>query len=940
MTWASNIYNRICGNKNYSQLQNAEQEDVGDVIDQTELAEKLKDITLDTLSKKVHGKLISKRIETMKKKAKAPEKQPENKPKSLSEKVASITTQNYPKEIKLSNGTTTSVDFIERQVLMLDIIVNRILLDSAGSVLKDYNDPYVQIDQEAKEKPKGDAGKKVDSGVGLSIKIDVPGDKSKVKGEKIDKTAEKDCPAKKTPPSKSIIEESTWKDLELLNGEQFDENGNRVVETDKEGKPIENAQIIKASVASNLCEGKVKTKIGEIGFRQRLANPTSDLEVLKKRQQLVTLLSDSKAGGIRRKINKELNILAENELHLLSFWQVKDQLLVGRADRFFFRYVESLDKWLNKTKFAVTMHGGLEKVNTRLRTLIKTVAVVAMPLIALNAMGAFNKYPEFSENLDTVGQRFTATAGPIFFIASFLQNKTIKAISNLWGWCVAASTVAKDWGWQKAEAEYCELIHEKTLAISKYYKSMKTIHKILSNKDNTGLADNLEQYKKFDDFIKNPKLKTLFGALNSRSFDCDTPTEYNQMGNIMVAWMELQDAGIRTEFEKGLHAIAEIDTVLTTVSLVTTSKDKPKAKFCVANFVPGDEPMIHLENYWHPMVKEEKLVTNSIKLGKDGDARNIIVTGSNTGGKSTALRSISTSVVMAQSLGIAPAESMTLTAFDKVKSSMTTKDDVQKGDSLFQGQVKFVDKSIKELRELDKTKQKSLFIVDEMFNGTSEKSGKPHAKGSARIMGKFRNNITIFATHFSNVPTLEKQTNGMYKNYCVGTDASNTPDYKLKPGIGTLDPAKGVKEKLNLDKEVSDAIDEETTELEFEMVAKELSKQDETTIIQSHQKLTDMLTRKDLPEDVRKELEETIKLMGSVGAVSKKHLKKEKVSKPTMAETMSAASGMGLGLSGSSIVDPHASVRRLSRELEDLCFSESNGYSMAYDNSGLETKTG
>ena len=77
------------------------------------------------------------------------------------------------------------------------------------------------------------------------------------------------------------------------------------------------------------------------------------------------------------------------------------------------------------------------------------------------------------------------------------------------------------------------------------------------------------------------------------------------------------------------------------------------------------------------MIAQDKAVSNNLTLDKD--SKGIILTGSNTGGKSTFLRSLSSNLILAQGLGIACSESTVLTPFKLMYSSIHISDSLEKG---------------------------------------------------------------------------------------------------------------------------------------------------------------------------------------------------------------------------------------------------------------------
>ena len=82
-----------------------------------------------------------------------------------------------------------------------------------------------------------------------------------------------------------------------------------------------------------------------------------------------------------------------------------------------------------------------------------------------------------------------------------------------------------------------------------------------------------------------------------------------------------------------------------------------------------------------------------------GGTRNITLTGPNAGGKSTFLMGMTTSLLLSQTFGIAPAKEAKLTPFDKINTSINIMDDIAAGKSLFMAVHKSISRESKKWGE-------------------------------------------------------------------------------------------------------------------------------------------------------------------------------------------------------------------------------------------------
>ena len=143
----------------------------------------------------------------------------------------------------------------------------------------------------------------------------------------------------------------------------------------------------------------------------------------------------------------------------------------------------------------------------------------------------------------------------------------------------------------------------------------------------------------------------------------------------------------------------------------------------------------------------------------------MIVTGPNAGGKSTTLKGIAISLILAQTFGIVPADEAVITPFTKIASYLNITDDIVAGRSLFKAEVMRAHNLIETVEKLE-SKQFSFVILDEIFNGTSPHEGAAAAYWNGKHLGSFDRSIAIVATHFPLLTDLEKITPS-FTNYRV-----------------------------------------------------------------------------------------------------------------------------------------------------------------------------
>lgn len=282
-------------------------------------------------------------------------------------------------------------------------------------------------------------------------------------------------------------------------------------------------------------------------------------------------------------------------------------------------------------------------------------------------------------------------------------------------------------------------------------------------------------------------MKKLLAILQKDTFKGKF-TLASHLGNITAANSLMM--GSRRDWVAIFESIGHLDMYLSVARLMRDSSNS-RTPYCFANYEDRSLPHIALTDFWNPFVDPEKVVTNSLELGKTD--RHMILTGPNTGGKSTVLKAIAINVLMAQTLGIAAARSFDFVPFSTIITNIRIEDNIEKGISLFKAEADRAALLKKTISAL-KSDQFGLVIIDEMFRGTAPDQAALLAHLYAKDeLGNMSNCMLLEATHYPEMIKLESETNGLFSNYRVAIERN--PDgtlhrtYQLQRGSTTQNVA-------------------------------------------------------------------------------------------------------------------------------------------------------
>lgn len=170
-----------------------------------------------------------------------------------------------------------------------------------------------------------------------------------------------------------------------------------------------------------------------------------------------------------------------------------------------------------------------------------------------------------------------------------------------------------------------------------------------------------------------------------------------------------------------------------------------------------------IKNGRHPVIEE--YITEGSFISNDtyldaGKNRTIILTGPNMSGKSTYMRQIALITVMAHIGCFVPADAAVIPVTDKIFTRIGASDDILLNQSTFMVEM------IESAFIIKNATKKSLIIIDELGRGTSTQDGLSIAQAIIEYINEKIRAKTVFATHFSELISLEKDTEGI-NNYRV-----------------------------------------------------------------------------------------------------------------------------------------------------------------------------
>jgi DNA mismatch repair protein MutS len=233
-----------------------------------------------------------------------------------------------------------------------------------------------------------------------------------------------------------------------------------------------------------------------------------------------------------------------------------------------------------------------------------------------------------------------------------------------------------------------------------------------------------------------------------------------------------------------LEVIGLIDAYVSLAEVYMEQKNT-QAPYCFADITERDTPYINVSDCWCPLISPAKAVPNALQLGSTGHNTNAILTGPNALGKTLFMQGISHAVMLAQSVGMAPAASAEISLFHCIKSYLNITQDPTQGLSSFAAEKARVE----ELKDYMKNHTHAgpyLFVLDEPYSKTYAREAEIRVYDFGKTIAEHPNCMALLATHLEKPTNLEEDTAGIFKNYhpevIENDDGTFTPCFKIKPG--------------------------------------------------------------------------------------------------------------------------------------------------------------
>ncbi len=209
----------------------------------------------------------------------------------------------------------------------------------------------------------------------------------------------------------------------------------------------------------------------------------------------------------------------------------------------------------------------------------------------------------------------------------------------------------------------------------------------------------------------------------------------------------------------------------------------------------SDKKIIKIDLMRHPLLigRVEEIVENDFALGEGYNS--IIITGSNTGGKTVTLKTVGLFILMMKSGLFLPCAEAHIYPYEKIFADIGDEQSILQSLSTFSSHMKNI------ISILNHADMESIVLIDELCAGTDPQEGAILAEVILKYLSK-KKVASVITTHYGELKALEF-VDSYFKNASVEFDTETLkPTYKLIIGIPGLSNAISISANLGLNEEL------------------------------------------------------------------------------------------------------------------------------------------
>ena len=328
-------------------------------------------------------------------------------------------------------------------------------------------------------------------------------------------------------------------------------------------------------------------------------------------------------------------------------------------------------------------------------------------------------------------------------------------------------------------------MYQNCMSCYRFYKNQKYIHNFFNETKNyinntvtsmnnyLNYTRNLKTYNPFNEnLLKHKTILESYCQRLSSITDMDKKNIHKNVSQIGVLMKEFHRARFDEELENTMTYSLGFNGYYNNIYELKGLIDTNKVNFCKLS-----NSKMKLNNMIYPSLQNTPgVVKNSVDLNK-----NLIITGPNAAGKTTAIKTVMLNIIFSQQLSLGFYKNATITPYKYLHCYINIPDTSGR-DSLFQAEARRCKEIIEHIEEEPSDNHFCLF--DELYSGTNPDEASASAYAFIDYLTK-NNNITfVLTTHFIEVCEKLESNDNINNLHMISYMKDNKILYEYKIGKG------------------------------------------------------------------------------------------------------------------------------------------------------------
>lgn len=265
----------------------------------------------------------------------------------------------------------------------------------------------------------------------------------------------------------------------------------------------------------------------------------------------------------------------------------------------------------------------------------------------------------------------------------------------------------------------------------------------------------------------------------------ETMLEAREKSSLLEYDLFMEVRGATEQYISRLQSLAKAVAAIDCLQSLATVAEKYAY---IRPILTENSRKLSIKNGRHAVVEAvmgaQEYVPNDIGLNQETNIQ--LITGPNMSGKSTYMRQLALTVIMAQMGAFVPAERAELPVFDAIFTRIGASDNLISGESTFMVEMSEANHAIQHATA------HSLIIFDELGRGTATYDGMALAQAIIEYVHDKIGAKTLFATHYHELTELEETLSGLVNVHVATLEQNGDVTFLHKITPGPADKSYGI----------------------------------------------------------------------------------------------------------------------------------------------------